>query len=379
MLGKLADLCRKNPLVNTIAQYVYLNLLPALFPVSAQGQGGEDTLGDGKQNSSRVAFICDEMTWLDFKDQCQGIFLSPVTWREQLEAFRPELLFCESAWEGSICGWPDWRGRIYRNCGVWFENRRALLELLDDCRARGIPTVFWNKEDPTFWQHPRYDFTDTALRFDYIFTTAEECVPRYQALGHRRVFVLPFGVNTDLFSPAGYAPESGRVLFAGSWFGDIPQRCRDMSLLFDHVLEQGMQLDIYDRKSGSGGKNFRFPARYEPYIHPGVPYPELPALLGRYEYALNVNSVTDSRTMCSRRVLQMAACGMKIITNPSPAIEAMEGLRLLRRCGDGGILYFESDARRVAARYGTAQQFASVLNRVLGDRAVPERREIRSV
>ena len=78
-----------------------------------------------------------------------------------------------------------------------------------------------------------------------------------------------------------------------------------MSLLFDHVLEQGMQLDIYDRKSGSGGKNFRFPARYEPYIHPGVPYPELPALLGRYEYALNVNSVTDSQTMCSRRVLQI--------------------------------------------------------------------------
>ena len=97
-----------------------------------------------------------------------------------------------------------------------------------------------------------------------------------------------------------------------------------------------------------------------------MPYPELPALLGRYEYALNVNSVTDSQTMCSRRVLQMAACGMKIITNPSPAIEAMEGLRLLRRCGDGGILYFESDASRVAARYGTAQQFASVLDRSWG-------------
>lgn len=380
MLGKLADLCRKNPLVNTIAQYTYLNLLPFLFPASGQGQEGEVALrGNGERNGPRVAFICDEMTWLDFKDQCQGIFLSPKTWREQMDALRPELLFCESAWDGAVCGWPNWRGRIYRNRGVWFENRKVLLELLEYCRLWEIPTVFWNKEDPTFWQHPRYDFTDTALRFDYLFTTAEECVARYRALGHSRVFVLPFGVNTDLFSPGNQMPEPGRVIFAGSWFENIPQRCLDMSRLFDHVLEQGMTLDIYDRKSGSGGENFRFPERYIPYVHPGVPYRDMPSLLGRYEYALNVNSVTDSRTMCSRRVLQMAACGMKIISNPSPAMEIMDGLHLLRRCEGGKILYFESDARRIAVRYGTARQFASVLHRVLGDAAVPDRSEIRSV
>ena len=377
MLGKLADLCRKNGLVNTVAQYTYLNLLPSLLPASRPG-GREGTSLSGPRGP-RVAFICDEMTWLDFKDQCRSIFLSPRDWREQMDDFAPELLFCESAWDGSVCGWPDWRGRIYRNGGVWFENRKILLELLDYCRLRGIPTVFWNKEDPTFWQHPRYDFTDTALRFDYLFTTAEECVPRYRALGHRQVSVLPFGVNTALFSPSRQAPEAGRVIFAGSWFNDIPQRCRDMSLLFDHVLEQGMTLDIYDRKSSSGGKNFRFPQRYEPYIHPGVPYPELPALLGRYEYALNVNSVTDSQTMCSRRVLQMAACGMNIITNPSPAMASMEGLLLSRQCAGGRILYFESDAPRIAARYGTARQFAFVLHSVLGEGAVPERTESRSV
>lgn len=376
MIGKLADLCRENRLVNTIAQYTYLNFLPALLPV----RGQEEALGgNGAWDRPRVAFICDEMTWLDFKDQCHSLFLSPKTWREQMDDLQPALLFCESAWDGSVCGWPDWRGRIYRNGGVWFENRKILLELLEYCRLRGIPTAFWNKEDPTFWRHPRYDFTDTALRFDYLFTTAEECVPRYRALGHRQVSVLPFGVNTALFSPGRQAPEAGRVIFAGSWFQDIPQRCRDMSLLFDHVLEQGMKLDIYDRKSGSGGKNFRFPARYEPYIHPGVPYPELPALLGRYEYALNVNSVTDSQTMCSRRVLQMAACGMNIITNPSPAMASMEGLRLSRQCAGGRILYFESDAHRIAARYGTARQFAFVLQSVLGDGAVPERTESRSV
>lgn len=377
MIGKLADLCRKRPLINTVAQYAYLNFLPALLPAS--GQGAAALRQDGAGRGPKVAFICDEMTWLDFKDQCQGIFLSPRTWKAQMDAFRPELLFCESAWEGDLCGWPDWRGRIYRNRGVRFENRKPLLDLLDYCRREEIPTAFWNKEDPTFWKHPRYDFTDTALRFDYLFTTAEECVSAYRSMGHQRVFVLPFGVNTAIFSPAQRAPEAGRVLFAGSWFADLPQRCRDMSRLFDHVLEQGMTLDIYDRKSGSGGKNFQFPQRYAPYLHDGVPYQALPALLSRYEYALNVNSVTDSSTMCSRRVLQVAACGMKIITNPSPAVAAMDGLTLYRQEANGSILYWKSDADVIAKCYGTDRMFQFVLEQTLGAATVWSRTESRSI
>ena len=89
MLGKLADLCRKNGLVNTVAQYTYLNLLPSLLPASRPG-GREGTSLSGPRGP-RVAFICDEMTWLDFKDQCRSIFLSPMDWREQMDDFAPEL------------------------------------------------------------------------------------------------------------------------------------------------------------------------------------------------------------------------------------------------------------------------------------------------
>lgn len=374
MIDRFADLCRKNSFVNTIAQYTYLNFLPALLPASEAGSGAAQEIpSPSEPNRPRVAFICDWMTWLDFHDQCQSIFLSPKFWKKQMDDFHPELLFCESAWEGDICGWPNWRGRIYRNRGVWFENRKILLDLLEYCHVNGIKTVFWNKEDP-FIGNPRYDFVDTALRFDYLFTTAEECVPNYMALGHQRVYTLPFGVNTSLFSPVHTPPENGRVIFAGSWFGEFPQRCQDMCLLFDHVLEQGMTLDIYDRKSKSGRKNFRFPSRYRPYLHDSVPYEALPALLGQYEYALNVNSITDSHTMCSRRVLQMAACGMKLITNPSPAIEAMEGLSLSRQYAGGKILYYDSDAYRIAECYGTAQQFEAILNQTFGTAAaVPSR------
>ena len=373
-LGQLTHACKKSRLVNSAAQYLYLNVLPALSVVSqADRLDGADPYEVWGRERVRVAFVCDEMTWLDLRDGCRSLLLSPRSWRAQLEDFRPQVFFCESAWVGAAGRWPDWRGRVYRNRELLFENRRVLLEILDYCRAREIPTVFWNKEDPPLF-HPRYDFVDTALRFDWIFTTAAECVPRYRAMGHDRVYVLPFGVNTDLFYPRPASPRPGSVLFAGSWFGGMSQRCRDLCALLDHVLDAGMALDIYDRKSGSGEADFRFPKRYGPYIRQGMPYEELPALLAQYEYALNVNSVTDSQTMCSRRVLQLAACGMKIISNPSPAMERMEGLTLLKRTGGGRILYFESNAEQIAARHGTSRQFSALLDQVLDGAALPKKK-----
>ena len=52
--------------------------------------------------------------------------------------------------------------------------------MLNYCRSRGIPTVFWNKEDPPHFD----DFIGAAKEFDFVFTTDADCVPMYrEALG----------------------------------------------------------------------------------------------------------------------------------------------------------------------------------------------------
>ena len=69
--------------------------------------------------------------------------------------------------------------------------RTGLQALVQHCRDAGVPTVFWNKEDPPHFE----DFLDTARLFDHVFTTDAECVPAYrERLGHDRVGVLPFAV-----------------------------------------------------------------------------------------------------------------------------------------------------------------------------------------
>jgi len=48
---------------------------------------------------------------------------------------------------------------------------------------------------------------------------------------------------------------------------------------------------------------------------------ETAAIYKRHLLSINVNSVTDSETMVSRRLLEILACGGIVVTNPSKAVE----------------------------------------------------------
>lgn len=318
---------QKNALVATLAYFYHGRIRPLQKGHRLQRYTGSRSAagiwprGVGKP---RVAFICDDMTWANFSPLCEAVALDPSNWRSKMEKHRPEIFFCESAWTG-IQGSPlGWRGKIYKNHKVLFENRRELLEILCYCRDHGIKTVFWNKEDPVYFGSDTYDFTDTALRFDYLFTTAQECVERYQALGHHHVDVLRFGFNPTLFNPLG-KKQGNAAVFAGSWYADLPQRCEQMRQCFSILEEAQIPLTIYDRHSGGGaedGRN-RYPEEYQTMVRPAVEYARLGQVLKEYEYGVNINTVTASRTMFARRVFEMMACGLKIISNASEGMKEL--------------------------------------------------------
>ncbi len=275
----------------------------------------------------RLAVICDEMTWQSFYGSCQLIHLTPQHWREELERFRPDAFFCESAWEGSVESGAGWRWRIYRNHALWFENRRELLDILRYCREAGIPTLFWNKEDPPAFSGDKFDFIDTALKFDHIFTTAGECVETYTKAGHKSVHTLMFGFSPKIFHPLPYVEESSAV-FHGSWYAIHPKRCEDMRAVFDMLLGIGIPLTIYDRQSEAGNPKAVFPDEYKPYLRPAVPYDRILETLEGKSYAVNINTITGSATMFARRVFEMMACGLIVVSNQSVGIKRLFGSRV---------------------------------------------------
>jgi len=273
-----------------------------------------------REQPLKWAAICDEFTLINLQHTIDAVYLSPSNWREKLEENRPSIFFCEATWEG-IKG--EWGNEICRDYALSQENRVVLKDILKYCREAGVQTIFWNKEDTPKFDDAPLSFIDTALLFDHIFTTASECIPKYQALGHSSVHLMMFGYSPELFRILTPQPQNGVAVFLGSWYEELPERCEETCRLFDMVLEQGLKLRIYDRASERQIPGRQFPERYRTYILPAVSYEKTAEIMSRADYVINVNSVKDSETMFARRVFEAMACGRIVISNDSTGLKKL--------------------------------------------------------
>lgn len=238
--------------------------------------------------------------------------LRPVTRTSRPRRGTTELFIAESAWLGN--------GGIWRHQFSGFETGNDLDRLIGRYRDRGVPTVFWNKEDPPHFE----TFLPVAGRFDLVLTTDEACVERYRHhLGHDRVDTLPFAAQPALHNPTGRVVDQRSICFAGAWRGDVhPQRVEQLTTLLDAALTAG-ELTIFARRPSDGRSDF--PDRYRDAIRGEIAYREMVAEYRRHACFLNVNSVTTSPTMLSRRVFEILACRTPVVSAPSPAIERFFG------------------------------------------------------
>lgn len=262
----------------------------------------------------RIAVICDNLTWTNFKCETNAVYLSPSTWRETMESFRPNIFFCEAAWKGLK---NEWEGCVFHDRTISVDNRFVLKAILRYCKEANIPTFFWNKEDTPAFNDDPYSFIDTAMLFDHILTTAVECIPFYREKGHSSVHLMMFGYSEKLFTPQPPAKETNTAVFLGSWYENHPERCKEMSRMFDWLLSIGINLEIYDRMSADGLVDRQYPERYRAYLHEGVPYEKTNEIMVKATYVININTVTNSKTMFARRVFEAMACGRIVISNES--------------------------------------------------------------
>ncbi|MGN1230422.1 MAG: hypothetical protein ACI4TP_00835, partial [Anaerotignum sp.] len=334
MIYKIYKKMEKNRLIASCFHFLYGNLIPFLTGKYKPIKYNPKEICFAKRGYSaekkalkdlKIAVICDDMTYKNLEGICNVYFLTPDNWIEVMQKEQPDLFFCEAAWSG-IAEYKDaWRGKIYKNQRLLFENRTMLLNILDYCKRNGIKTVFWNKEDPYFFDDVCHNFGETALLFEYIFTTAEELVERYESRGHSRVFVMGFGFSPALYHCGEDVEKENKAVFAGSWYADIPERCEDMEKIFDMLIEKKIPLEIYDRYWDSDNPMHRFPEKYRPYIHKSVPYEALGQIYKTARFAVNINTEKNSDTMYARRVHELMACRCVVISNESKGMRKKFG------------------------------------------------------
>ncbi|BAW93535.1 glycosyl transferase family protein [Actinomyces sp. Chiba101] len=330
--------------------------------------------------------IADEFTSLALRYEWRAVPLEPRRWREQLAESGLDLIFVESAWHGNDDAW------IYQVLGDSAPSK-GLRALIAAARAAGIPTVFWNKEDPAHYD----DAIATAALFDHVYTTDSTLVPRYRAeLGHDRVGVLPFAAQPSIHNPIRLTGPDGRpverrgIAFAGMYFAHkYPERREQMDILLGAAADAGRRtghdLVIYSRYLGDDDR-YQFPAPHDAAVRGSLDYVQMLAAYRAHQVFLNVNSVVTSPSMMARRIFEITACGTPVVTMPSPAtgaflpagslaiardrVGAEHAMRALCANPELGDRMTHLAQREIWARH----TYAHRVDTVLADLGMPERR-----
>lgn len=312
----------------------------------------------------RVAAVMDEFTYHSYAPECDICQLTPENAVSELAAFRPELLFIESAWRGKDDLWGSKVGH----------KAQELIQVVDWCRQRNIPTVFWNKEDPIHFE----TFLSTAKLFDFVFTTDIDCIHRYKAaLGHENVYLLPFACQPLSNNPIEKFERKDAFCFAGAYYVRYPDRTRDLGN-FMTALAEHKPVEIYDRNFGKSDPNYQFPSEYQPFIVGNLPFDQIDKAYKGYRYAINLNSIKQSQSMFARRVFELLASNTITVSNFSRGVRLVfgdlvfttdNGAEIVRRIralgGDANVRKFRlAGLRKVMSDHTYEDRLAYIVSKV---------------
>lgn len=262
-------------------------------------------------SSIKVACVMDEFTFHSYEPECNLLQITPDGVIDELSGFNPDLLFIESAWRGKDELW-------IRKIGTLSNELKAALAW---CKERNVPTIFWNKEDPIHFE----TFLTTAQQFDYVFTTDIDCIARYKAaLGHDRVYLLPFACQPKTHNPVELYQRKDAFCFAGAYYVRYPERTRDLENYIKE-LPNYKPLEIFDRNFGKDDINYKFPDIYHSYIVGTLPFNEIDKAYKGYKYSINLNSVKQSQSMFARRVYELLGSNTVTVSNFSRGVRLLFG------------------------------------------------------
>ncbi len=262
----------------------------------------------------KLAVILDRFTFDAISPETQIFVITPDNWHETLTANVIDAVLIESAWEGNNGAW-------HRKVGKYEDREfKQIRELLEYCRQSGIPTIFWNKEDPVHFQR----FKVTASLCSTVFTTDANQLVAYRRLPNNHIQslgALPFFVQPKIHNLLNSRRENSHTIcYAGTYYG---KRYADRTVDLDVLLEASHSygLTIYDRQFDKPDSPYRFPEKLSAYVQGGLDYSEMVEAYKAHPVNLNVNSVKDSPTMFSRRIVEAIACGSAVVSGSGQAVD----------------------------------------------------------
>ncbi len=299
-------------------QYIPIITIKEVFPITFSKNRtfhAREGLLKGDTSRIKIACVMDEFTYNCFAPTCSCLSLTLENCIKEITEYQPDLLFIESAWNGNN---GSWQKKISNPDG-------ELNQLIAWCNKKGIPTAFWNKEDP-----PHFNtFINTAKLFDFIFTTDIDCIAHYKKiLKNERIYLLLFAAQPKLHNPIEKHNRRTKCCFAGAYYPRYPERIHDFNVFFD-MLCNTPGFDIYDRNYNDPSSEFIFPEKFKSHILGTLPNQKIDVAYKGYKYGINMNSIKQSPSMFARRVFELIASNTIVVSNFSKGTRLLFGDTLI--------------------------------------------------
>lgn len=267
---------------------------------------------DLKKLNIKIAVISDELTYMCISKECQTLYVTPWSFHFVFKFWKPDILFVETTWRGR---WNSWRYKMASYSDHPKRNNQDLARVVAAARGANIPMVFWNREDGVHFDR----FIDSAKLFDRVLTVDERMLPRYrEALGpDAKVGVMMFAASAKLHMPRT-VDVLRRASFVGSYSSQHAGRKQWQDQMF--FSAEAIGLTVYDRNSARKSADYRYPPHPWIEVRRAVPYARTAEIYRRHAVNLNVNTITNSATAFSRRLVEIIATGSLALTNVTPAV-----------------------------------------------------------
>jgi len=274
-------------------------------------------LNNNKFTRLKIALLADSLTRISLSYECRVMNVTPWNCKFVFKYWKPDLLLVESAWEGR---WKSWKYKIAAYPDHPERTNRILAGIVAIARDAHIPTVFWNREDSVHFDR----FIGSASLFDRVFTVDEAMISRYRKVLGSDVPVetLMFAIQPMIHYPQGTATVR-RGSFVGSYGTNIhPARRVWQDMMFQTANSIG--ITVYDRNSNRKAAQYRYPSYPWLEVKKRIRYEQTADVYRRYVANLNVNTIQNSPTAFSRRLVEILACGGGLaITNTTPAVKRL--------------------------------------------------------
>lgn len=278
---------------------------------------------DNKSILNKIAFIGDEFTFNSLNDIVNITYISKNEVNNiNIDSF--DMLLCESTWKGIDSTW-KYAFNIYTT-NKW---SLELKHIVSEFKRNNKPCIFYNKEDPTNFEI----FYNSAELFDIIITTSKNCIDRYKNIYPDKIIInSPFLCNPIIHNPIANK-KTNTAFFVGGFYNHLSTRTDNTNKLLRQVMSNKMNLSIINRhyffpkitrqtdKFKQHQNKYEINKEFKQFETPCISHMEALNLYKSSLFHLNINTVTECKTMSSRRMIELLACGCNILSNKSESID----------------------------------------------------------